>query len=314
MATNNNHQATADYKMITDCALGIPGMKNATDNLKKLRLEKADKPGVVIISAQKAGSTLLCYICALLNTKNTITKFRNDFDILPMLSFPTYLIAQNFNARQDGVYQMYKINGTIKQMDPNLGAVKGLNKIIWSCREFPGYYRSVYWRIKEFYPRIGLESFRSVTWDMFQDLTFDLMAEDHVEELWYAYNRIQATDPKEFLPLVYEHTTKEKVATIHTIAEWLGINISEENIKSIAEKTTKEAMAVGDKFDPVAYGDGGGLSKVNLKPHTYMISDNNLMKYQARFEERFREVGIYSYSDFSTAIREHHAEQFRRSH
>ena len=38
---------------------------------------------------QKCGSTLLCYIVSLVNTENRIKNFRNDFDILPMLSFPT---------------------------------------------------------------------------------------------------------------------------------------------------------------------------------------------------------------------------------
>lgn len=300
--SESNSLGSVDHKLLKNCALGTPGIKNATDNLRKLRLDKMDKPGVVIISAQKAGSTLLCYLCALINSGNKISKFRNDFDILPMLSFPTYLIAQNFNARQDGVYQMYKINGTLRQMDHALKSLNGLDKIIWSCREFGSYYKSVYWWIKEFYPRIGFESFKSVTWDEFQDLTFDAMAEDHIEELWYVYTRLSTTNSKEFLPLIYEHTTTNKIKAIHAISEWLEIDMSDDQAESIAQKTSKESMAVGDRFDPVSYGEGNGLSKVNLQRHEYEISADNLMRYRSMFENRFRSVGISSYSAFSAAI------------
>ena len=299
-----NSFGSVDPKLLKSCALGIPGIKNATDNLRKLRLDKMDKPSVVILSAQKAGSTLLCYICALINTRNKISKFRNDFDILPMLSFPTYLIAQNFNARQDGVYQMYKINGTIRQMDHALRSLGGFEKTIWSCREFAGYYKSVYWWIKEFYPRIGFKSFKAVTWEEFQDLTFDAMAEDHIEELWYAYNRLSTTRSKEFLPLIYEHTTKDKIETIHAISDWLEIDMPDDQAESIAQKTTKEAMAVGDRFDPVSYGEGNGLSKINLERHEFEISNDNLKRYHSMFESRFRDVGISSYAAFGAAIKD----------
>lgn len=56
----------------------------------------------MIIAQQKCGSTLLCYIASLINVNNNINVFRNDFDLLPMLSFPTSIFPQNFNARQVG--------------------------------------------------------------------------------------------------------------------------------------------------------------------------------------------------------------------
>ena len=54
----------------------------------------------MIVAQQKCGSTLLCYIASLINVNNNINVFRNDFDLLPMLSFPTSIFPQNFNARQ----------------------------------------------------------------------------------------------------------------------------------------------------------------------------------------------------------------------
>ena len=57
--------------------------------LKTIRTEKMDKEPVCVTALQKCGSTLLCYIVSLVNMDNKITRFRNDFDILPMLSFPT---------------------------------------------------------------------------------------------------------------------------------------------------------------------------------------------------------------------------------
>ena len=85
----------------------------------------------------------------------------------------------------------------------------------------------------------------------------------------------------------------------------------QETMESIAERTTTEAMAVGDRFDPVTYGEGGGLSKVNLEPHKYSISDDKLTKYQTRFEDRFRDAGICSFADFATAIRQLYTERVR---
>jgi hypothetical protein len=68
--------------------------------LKTIRPQKLEKPSVMIVAQQKCGSTLLCYIASLINVNNDISMFRNDFDLLPMLSFPTSIFPQNFNARQ----------------------------------------------------------------------------------------------------------------------------------------------------------------------------------------------------------------------
>ena len=76
----------------------------------------------------------------------------------------------------------------------------------------------------------------TVTWEEFQDLTFDAMAEDHIEELWYAYNRLSTTIPKEFLPLIYEHTTKDKIESMQAILDWLEIDMPDDQVESIAQK------------------------------------------------------------------------------
>jgi len=299
--SHNTESYPFDPNLVKSFARGEPGVKNAINGLKKLRLDKIDKPSVVIISAQKAGSTLLCYICALINTRDSIKKFRNDFDVLPMLSFPQHLIPQNFNARQDGAYQMYKINGTLREMDQVLTSVKALDKVIWSCREFTGYYKSVYWWITEFYPRIGFENLSLVSWDQFQDITFIAMAEDHIEELRFVYDNLINMKSGALFPLIYEDTIAQKLETIRDIADWLDIDITDNQAMSIGQKTSKEAMAAEDRFDPVAYGEGGGLSKINLHRHQYEVNEENRNLYQSMFEDRFRDVGIVSYSDYANS-------------
>ena len=62
-------------------------------------------------------------------------------------------------------------------------------------------------------------------------------------------------------------------------------------------------MAIGDRFDPVAYGEGNGLSKVNLRRHEFEISDENLRRYQSMFEDRFRNAGIVSYLAYASIIK-----------
>jgi len=294
-----------DLATLRACAIGEPGAKNALSNMRKLRLAKMDKPAAVIVSAQKAGSTLLCYLCALINTRNAISSFRNDFDILPMLSFPVHLIAQNFNARQDGAYQMYKINGTLRQLHDAILAT-GFTRIIWSCREFEGYYKSVYWWVKEFYPRIGAESLASVDWEQFQNETFQLLAEDHVAELRYVYDLTSAHSADALLTLSYELTTRRKLEAVATIADWLGIELDPDSIAAIAEKTTKEAMAEGDRFDPIAYGDGNGLSKVNLSPHKTELHEDKRRAYQDLFRSAFRDTPFNDYHQLAEAYTTRH--------
>jgi hypothetical protein len=70
--------------------------------MRTIRPQKLEKESVMIVAQQKCGSTLLCYIASLINVNNSINVFRNDFDLLPMLSFPTSIFPQNFNARQVG--------------------------------------------------------------------------------------------------------------------------------------------------------------------------------------------------------------------
>jgi hypothetical protein len=54
-------------------------------HLRTLRVSKLDKECVAIVTLPKCGSTLLCYVTALVNTRNTIQNFRNDFHLVPML-------------------------------------------------------------------------------------------------------------------------------------------------------------------------------------------------------------------------------------
>lgn len=294
--------------VLLEAALGVPGARNALANMRKLRLSKMDKSSVVIVSAQKAGSTLLCYLCALVNTKNGIKDFRNDFDILPMLSFPTHLIAQNFNARQDGVYQMYKINGTLRQLQDAIDAT-GFKRIVWSCREFEGYYKSVYWWVREFYPRIGVDSLATVGWQQFQEQTFRQLAEDHIAELRYVYDRTRDRAAHNLLTLSYEFTTRRKHEAIGILARWLGIELDADATAAIAQKTTKEAMAEGDRFDPIAYGDGNGLNKVNLSPHQTELAAEHRSVYQDLFRAAFRDTPFTTYRELADALCERHLRQ-----
>lgn len=287
------------------CALCKPGEKNALQHLQGLRLSKMDKECVMVISLQKSGSTLLCYTCALLNTNGAIAKFRNDFDVLPMLSFPAFLIPQNFNARQDGQYQLYKINGHLKDIDQQLAHTEGVRRVVWMCREFSGYYRSVYWWIKQFYPRASRQFalFRFVPWKLYKALTLRLLARDHIDELWYVYKQATSPGPRNALFLSYEHLTQEKDATLRMLAAWLELEPGDDVIRSIVAKTSKTAMAAGDRFDPIRYGEGGGLSKVNLVAHKHVLSESDKQLYDTLFAKKFAGEGIRSYQELIEKIR-----------
>ena len=300
------------FKAIKFAALAVPAQQAARKHLNVLRFEKMDKESVMVITLMKSGSTLLCYVCALLNTRNAIRKFRNDFDLIPMLSFDQPMIHQNVNARQDGKYQLYKINGRAKIFYESLKDDHKIKKVVWMCRDFNGYYRSAYWWIKAFYPRITplpitrlkpMFFLRFMTWDLFKSLTLRQLAEDHVDELWYVYSLLKKVPKEEFLALSYEHLTEEKPATLDMISAWLGIDANDEMIQSIAMKTSKEAMIKGDRFDPLHFGEGGGQTKVNLKPHKHTLNAKEIEIYDEIFKRRFAPVGITSYREYIGEIR-----------
>ena len=280
------------------CALGRPGEDVAIRHLRTLRQDKMDKPGVALVSLQKSGSTLLSYCCALLNTDNTIQAFRNDFDLLPMLSFPASIIPQNFNARQDGVCQMYKINGHLGRMTGPLTET-GIRNVIWMCREFSGYYASVFRWLNTFYCRVNpaLAALGSLEWAQYKKLTFEAVAADHVDELWGAFQMQKAPGENRLLLLSYEQLTEQKRAVVKRIADWLGLPCDSRMLDSIDEKTSKQAMSSGERFDPLAFGEGGGVSKVNLKDYPHQLTVEETLYYDERFAARFSASGIRSYRE-----------------
>ncbi len=286
-------------KNVRLCAMGRPGETVALRHLQDLRADKMDKPSVALVSLQKSGSTLLSYCCALLNTGNSISTFRNDFDLLPMLSFPHSIIPQNFNSRQDGAYQMYKINGHLERMIGPLDEEAGIRKVIWMCRDFGGYYASVYRWLTGFYPRVNpkLAALSRLGWEDYKTLTLEAMACDHVDELWSAFQRTNRSGRGRVLCLAYEQLTEEKESTLARIADWMDLPHDPDMLRSIAEKTSKEAMSEGGRFDPLAFGEGGGLSKVNLLSHSHELTPAEETLCQHIFMDRFAAVGIRSYRD-----------------
>jgi hypothetical protein len=284
-------------KKVRYCALGRPGEDVALRNLQNLRAAKMDKPCLAMISLQKSGSTLLSYCCALLNTGNAIRDFRNDFDLIPMLSFPTRIIPQNFNARQDGVYQMYKINGHLERMIGPLVEKAGIRRVIWMCREFSGYYASVYRWLISFYPRANpeLAALSGLNWERYKAMTLEAMVHDHVEELWTAFQHANSAGKDSVFLLAYEQLTGAKESTLARIADWLKLPHDLDMLRSIADKTSKESMIKGERFDPLAFGEGGGVSKVNLDSHLHFLSDDEQSLYDQRFRDRFKAAGIGSY-------------------
>ena len=292
-------------KKVRFCALGRPGETVALRHLHGLRADQMDKPCVALVSLQKSGSTLLSYCCALLNTSNSISTFRNDFDLLPMLSFPRSIIPQNFNARQDGVYQMYKINGHLERMIRPLNEEAEVRRVIWMCREFGGYYASVYRWLIGFYPQVNPEmsALSGLAWERYKILTLEAMVRDHVNELWSAFQQTNRSEDRgRVLYMSYEQLTEEKELTLGRIAGWLDLPHDPDMLRSIVEKTSKESMSEGDRFDPLAFGEGGGLSKVNLLSHPHKLTSAEEALYDRAFVERFAAVGIRSYRDLIDSL------------
>ena len=298
--------------MLKLAALAKPAQKEAWRHLKVLRMQKMDKQSIVILSLQKGGSTLLCYVCALINTRNAINKFRNDFDLVPMLSFPQAMVFQNINARQDGKYQLYKINGRVRDFYEHLTKTLEVKKIVWISREFEGYYRSVFWWVKAVYPRVKpllrfpvriMSLLRYVSWKTFKAETLELLAKDHVDELWSAYQLVKKSPVDHFIAVSYEHLTREREATLRRLASWFDIDADSAMLKSIAHKTSKEEMSKGDRFDPLCFGEGGGQTKVNLEAHKHLLSAAEKEVYEQIFRRRFAEVGITSYAQYIDELR-----------
>jgi len=138
-------------------------------------------------------------------------------------------------------------------------------------------------------------------------MTLELLARDHVNELWYVYHLSKATPCSRFLLLSYEHLTQDKEATLGRLASWFGVEVDDAMLQSIAEKTSKEAMATGYRFDPISFGDGEGQSKINLEPHTHSLSQSDMDVYNRMFIKRFSEVGIVSYSELVEELRSEEA-------
>lgn len=274
-------------------------------HLRTLRVSKFDKECVAIVTLPKCGSTLLCYVSALINTRNSIQNFRNDFDLVPMLSFPARQIAQNFNARQDGEYQLYKVNGRLLDIRQSLREA-GITRQIWMSRDFPSYFRSWFAWAREFVPRVrrsrGYQ--RHLDWEVFKRRALGKSARFHIEELWFAYSLLKEGS-EDILFLTYDDLTKRKESTVRSLISWLGIEVDEAMVTGIAQKTSKEAMAVGNRFDPLSFGDGEGISKVNLDDHAHQLSAKELEAYDLLFRERFGAEGINSYQDLVLRFREY---------
>lgn len=273
-------------------------------HLRTLRVSKLDKDCIAIVTLPKCGSTLLCYVTALVNTRNAIQNFRNDFDLVPMLSFPARQIAQNFNARQDGIYQLYKINGRLLDIEQSLREA-GIKRQIWMSRDFPGYFRSWFAWSREFVPRSrGWRWYqRYLDWDEFKRRALEKSARFHIDELWFAYSQMKEANAGIFF-LTYDDLTKRKDATVRDLFRWLGIEADDAMVAGVAQKTSKEAMAVGNRFDPLAFGDGEGISKVNLGDHAHQFGANDLETYDSLFRARFGGEGIKSYQELMIRFRE----------
>jgi Sulfotransferase domain len=300
-------------KVLRLAALAKPAQYAAWKHLTQLRLDKLEKPAMMILSLQKGGSTLLCYVCSLINTRNAVNQFRNDFDLVPMLSFPQAMVFQNVNARQEGKYQLYKINGRARDFYARLSGELKVPKVVWISREFDGYYRSVFWWVKSFYPRIKpmlhvplriMFFLRFISFSTFKSQTLKLMAEDHVSELFAAYQLVLNEPRERFLAISYEHLTREKEPTLRRLASWFGVDLDAAALRSIVQKTSKEAMAQGDRFDPLHFGEGGGQTKVNLEAHEHALDDADKASYEAIFRSRFAGTGIGCYAELIETLRQ----------
>lgn len=277
-----------------------------TTNLRTLRLNKMDKEAVFLLSFPKTGSTLLAYICALINTRGGIKKFRNDFDLVPMISFPQSRIYQNFNARQDGKFQLYKLNGCFMDMYAPMKDI-GAKKLIWSGREFHSYFCSRYWWIREFNSRINPFYFftKYMSFGLFKTLCLKPIAQRYIDEMFYVYNFInQKNSEFEVLFVTYEQITKEKENLLITLCNWMGIEPDRKLIQFVSDATSKAAMAEGDRFDPISYGEGSGLSKINLSSHKHQLNQKDFEIYDAMFRKKFANTGINSYEELCALMRQ----------
>ena len=54
---------------------------------------------------------------------------------------------------------------------------------------------------------------------------------------------------------------------VKKFAQALGIELTGAQLKGICQKTSKRSMAEYDRFDPVHFGDGGGIPKVQQHAH-----------------------------------------------
>lgn len=286
------------------CSLCHPATWLAKKFLKTIRTEKMDKEPVCVTALQKCGSTLLCYIVSLVNMDNKITRFRNDFDILPMLSFPTSIIPQNFNQRQEGKYQLYKINGRLIDVEGDLD-----NKYhhIWLCRDVNGYFCSLYWWVLAFYPQCQdfYAAFKLVPFSMFKWMFFKRAAMDHINELFHLYTRVQAG--QKFMYMVtYAELVANKEYQVKKLCKSMDITLPQSDVDSICNKTSKRSMLEYDRFDPVKFGDGtGGLGKVNLEPHNHKLDEADMEWYNNYFKTKFAGTGITNYEEFSKFVNGH---------
>lgn len=285
------------YYHMEACTLCHPATWLAKKFLKTIRTEKFDKECLCVTALQKCGSTLLCYIVSLVNTENKIDKFRNDFDLLPMLSFPTSMIAQNFNQRQEGKYQLYKINGRLIDVEGDLD-----NKYhhIWLCRDVNGYFCSVYWWVLAFYPKCRdfYKAFRLIPFWFFKYMFFKKAARDQINEMFHVYTMRQS-GTKFMYMVTYAELVENKEYQVKKFCKSMGITLSQSDIENICHKTSKKSMLEYDRFDPVSYGEGDGIGKVNLEPHKHKLNDEDMQWYNAEFKKKFAGTGITNYEEFS---------------
>lgn len=267
--------------------------------VRTIRPQKLEKESVMIIAQQKCGSTLLCYIASLINVNNNINVFRNDFDLLPMLSFPTSIFPQNFNARQEGKYQMYKLNGRLSVVENYL---QNQYKVVWLVRDIKGYSTSVYRWVTNFYPKLMPRIFwyfKLMPWSLWSSIFFGVVAKDHINDCLYVYRRLREGKNDFVYLTTYTELVKNKEVEVKKFATSLGIELTGAQLKGICQKTSKRSMAEYDRFDPVHFGDGGGIPKVNIQTWDYGPTEKQMAWYDAHFKKKFHGTGIETFDQFS---------------
>jgi len=228
------------------------------------------------------------------------------------------ILPQNFNARQDGRVQLYKLNNRLMDLDRRLreqGNARDF-KTVWMCREFDGYYVSVFRWSRTFFSRVAPMAFSHlayVPWWLFKALTLERTARHHAQELRYAWDKAnnsgafsRATQTVCFL--TYESLISAKAETLAGAARKLGMGDLAEDaslLASLCEASTKPSMMLtADAFDPLADyaapapAAASATCKVNLRPHAHALSAADRAVYDECFAKAFAGVDeITCYAD-----------------